>query len=103
MYKMTGADYPPMTPKWIHAQRVNGKEWKIRFLSFRNECPDLDESPMLDQTQIGEMKQSEFAIFKYTENWQDCRPFRLLDLRDKSDAPICGLGNLINSLNSDWF
>jgi len=90
-------------PKWIHAQRVNGGDWKLRFYSFREECPSLDDSPMLDQTPIGEMKQSEFAIFRYCENWQDRRPRRLLDLRDKSRAPICGLGNLINSLESDWF
>jgi len=91
------------TPKWVHAQRINGEDWKLRFYSFREVCPSLDDGPMLEQTPIGEMKQSEFAIFRYSKNWQDRRPRRLLDLRDKSRAPICGLGNLINSLESDWF
>jgi hypothetical protein len=100
MYKMT-SEVP--APKWIHAQRINGGEWKLRFYSFREECPDLDNSRMMDETQIGEMKQSEFAIFRYCENWQDHRPRRLLDLRDKSGAPIRGLGGLINALESDWF
>lgn len=101
MYKVTSADFPPMTPKWIHAQRINGGEWKIRFYSFKQECPSLDH--MLDETQIGEMRQSEFAIFRYGENWQDRKPRRFLDLRDKSNAPICGLGGLINAFESDWF
>lgn len=103
MYKVTSADFPPMTPKWIYAQRINGGEWKLRFLSFKEECPNLDDSRMLDETQIGEMRQSEFAIFRYCENWQDRRPRRLLDLRDKSNAPIVGLGGLINAFESDWF
>ena len=101
MYKVT--NFRELTPKWIHAQRVNGGEWKIRFYSFKHECPNLDDSPMLDQTQIGEMKQSEFAIFRYCENWQDRKPRRLLDLRDKSNAPIIGLGGLLNAFESDWF
>ena len=103
MYKVTSANFQEFTPKWIYAQRVNGGEWKIRFYSFKQECPSLDDSRMLDETPIGEMKKSEFAIFRYSENWQDRKPRRLLDLRDKSDAPICGLGGFINAFESDWF
>ena len=100
MYKVTSADFEPMIPKWIHAQRINGGEWKIRFYSFKPECPSLSDSRMLDETQIGEMKQSEFAIFRYSENWQDRRPRRLLDLRDKTGFPIRGLEGLVNSRSS---
>jgi len=99
MYKVTSADFQKDTPKWIHAQRVSGGDWKLRFYSFKQECPSLDDGRMLDETPIGEMKQSEFAIFRYSENWQDRRPRRLLDLRDKSNASVCGL---VNSLESDW-
>ena len=100
MYKVTSADFEPMIPKWILAQRIDGGEWKIRFYSFKTECPSLSDSRMLDETQIGEMKQSEFAVFRYSENWQDRRPRRLLDLRDKSNFPIRGLEGLINSRSS---
>ncbi len=104
MYKVTSADFSPMIPKWIHAQRINGGEWKIRFYSFRHEIGSVDDSRMMDETQIGEMKVSEFAIFRYRDNWQDDRPRRYIDLRDKSDRPVSSaLGGLINSFESDWF
>lgn len=102
MQKATSADYPKLERKWIIAQRINGGDWKIRFYSFKNECPSLDNSRVIDETPIGEMKQSEFAVFRFSDNWKDRRPRRLLDLRDKSNFPIVGLGGLINSLESDW-
>jgi hypothetical protein len=89
--------------KWIFAQRVDDGEWKVRGLTTRENSGTIEDSRMFDETQISEMKRSEFAIFKNRENWLDFRPRRYLDLRDKSERPICGLGNLINSFESDWF
>lgn len=94
--------YPPEI-KWIFAQRVNGGEWEVRGLTCRENSGTIEDSRMFDETPIGEMKQSEFAIFRNRENWIDFRPRRYLDLRDKSNAPIIGLGGLINSFESDYF
>jgi hypothetical protein len=56
---------------------------------------------MFDTTPIGEMKRSEFAIFRNRDNWQERRPVCYIDLRDKRDRPIRGLEGLINSVQSD--
>ena len=43
------------------------------------------------------------GIFKQRPGWSEYRPRYLKDNRDKSSWPICNLGGLINSLESDWF
>lgn len=43
------------------------------------------------------------AVFRKRQNWQDYKPMRLRDFRDKSDWPIRNLEGLINSLDSSWF
>ena len=43
------------------------------------------------------------GVFRNREGWQDRKPCHLIDRRDKSQAPIQGLGGLIDSLDSSWF
>ena len=88
---------------WISAQRIDGGEWKIRFLSSAEYRPSLDDSKMFDETPMGVMNRSEFGIFRNRRNWFEMHPLRYLDLRDKTNAPICSFGGLINSREADWF
>lgn len=100
-------DTYPADVIWIYAQRTNDGEWIGRFLTVAGcKRKSIEDSRLFDETPIGEMKQSEFAIFKNhpEASWKDFPPRYYLDMRDKSKRRIGGiLSGLINSFESDWF
>ena len=95
--------------KWIIAQSINGGEWIIKTLGSSDAGPDFINSETeaytraIDECPAYIRDDSEFAIFRNRLNWFTHKPRRLIDFRDKSNAKICGLSGLINSLSSDWF
>jgi len=87
--------------KWIVAKRHYDGEWVIRYVSILDESPTLEN--ILDETPLGEMKVSEFAVFKNRPNWwmnKRRRYYRGCDVPVYFNA---ALGSLINARESDWF
>ena len=94
--------FPTNDIKWIIAQRRKGGTWQIRYIgNGANGIPSLDH--VLDNTQIGDIKDSEFGVFKNRENWWEYRPRRYYcGFEVKINLHAC-CGGLINSRGSDWF
>lgn len=87
--------------KWIVAQRkLNGK-WQIRFISLLERNPTLDR--VLDETQIHDMKVSEFAVFKNRMDWWTYSPRRHYRGCDVPVSFKSVVGTLINMLPSNYF
>lgn len=89
--------------KYFYAQRINGGEWVIKAVA--KIVKPIDESRMFGSCPIGEMSQSEFAIFRAGRGWEIKRPFRVLDCRDRSNAPIpAAIGMwLVNQADAGYF
>jgi len=81
------------TPTWIVAVDVDG-DWQEHTTT-----DDLEEA-------IETARSTEYdlvGVFRKRDGWQEHRPRYLIDRRDKSNWAICGLGGLVNSLDSSWF
>lgn len=94
--------------KWIVAQRINGGEWAIKYLGSGEFAPNLmtDDGyihPIIDNSPAYERDDSEFAVFRNTQNWWGKNPNRLVDFRDKRNHPIGANFSFINELDSSWF
>jgi hypothetical protein len=87
--------------KWLYCQSINSEEWTIRHIG--KALKNIEDSRMFDETPIGVINQSDFAIFRNRPNWRDYHPRYFASYRDRSNDPINGLGGLINSLDSSWF
>jgi len=88
--------------KWIVAKRHAVGEWIIRYVSILRQSPTLEK--ILDETPLGEIAVSEFAVFKNRPGCLDNgRPrcyYRGCDVRVFIGR---ALGGLINARESDWF
>jgi len=72
--------------KWIFAQRRGGGDWAIRHLGFTAGCPGWNNNRMLEETQIGDMRESEFGIFRNVAGWWKRAPRKYLDCRKAAGA-----------------
>lgn len=87
--------------KWIVARRRYDGEWVIRYVSILHRVPTLEK--VLDETPIGEIKVSEFGVFRNRPDWWIYNPSRYYR---GCDVPVIfgsAVGALINALQSDWF
>ena len=90
--------------KWIIAQKERGGDWKIRFLSLKENIPSLDN--VLDSTQICQIRNSEFSVFRNRRDWWKLKPrryYRGYDLEISLLNLRILFGDLINALDADWF
>jgi len=86
--------------KWITAQRIDGGEWVGRYVSTNDHYPTLDR--ITDETPIGEMRRSEFAIFRNSERIMDAKP-RLYWRGSEVKVYLSScVGGFVNSMNSDF-
>ena len=93
--------------KWLVAQRINGAEWEIKYLGF-GDIPNLEDEdgyihPIIDNSPAYIRDISEFAVFKNRQDWWTKKPYRLLDLRDKSNWTIKANFSFINELDAGYF
>jgi hypothetical protein len=87
--------------KFITAQAIDGGEWVGRYLSIGEGIPSFDR--IMDETPIGEMRRSEFAIFRNRPTIGDNRPryyWRGAEVKVNISSAVSGL---INSRSSDFF
>jgi hypothetical protein len=93
--------------KWIVAQRIDGGDWFGRYLSFRlddgtgtDKIPTFDR--IFDETPIGEMRKSEFAIFRNRPGIEDYldsprRYWRGPEVKTYLSSSLAGLINTVQS------
>jgi len=87
--------------KWLIAQKIQGREWEIKRLGTQPTPPTLTD--LLDNTPVGEMKVSEFGVFRNRADWWKCRPRRYYRGYEVPMLFGTAMGGLINALESDWF
>jgi len=83
------------TPTWIVAIAEDGNDWQ--------ECATSDSLADAIEAAKHIEEHDLVGVFRKRDGWQGYKPGYLIDRRDKSDWPICGLGGLVNSLPSSWF
>ena len=79
---------------WIIAVDIDG-EWQEHATSDSLE-EAVETAQRIEEHDL-------VGVFRERDGWQDYKPSYLIDRRDKSQAPIQGLGGLIDSLDSSWF
>ena len=88
--------------RWIIAQKPKDGRWEIRYLCTLENVPTLEK--VLDETPVGQIKTSEFGVFKNRPDWWEYRPTRYYRGFETKDVNFRAmLGGLINRLESDWF
>jgi hypothetical protein len=92
--------------KWIVAQRIAGDNWVGRYLVLVNTDGTTSHYPTLDNvlenTPIGEMRRSEFAVFKNSPRIWDAKP-RLYWRGPEVPVHLNGaLSGFVNAVNSDF-
>jgi hypothetical protein len=84
--------------KWIVAQRIAGGVWVGRYTSTLDRVSTLDK--IFDETPIGEMRKSEFAVFRNGPNILESKPRKYW--RGCEVPNLLVTGGLINYVNSDF-
>lgn len=87
---------------FITAYKRNGEE---NWLGYK--AADTLEGARDQMHTVAKLDTVQMAAIFPEHHWHyglvTCRPLYLVDKADRSNAPICGLGGLINSLDSGNF